>query len=353
VVAPDIEQLPLKRMPINSLLPSDSPRLQGLSFAHVHVLAEMWAALPPIIVHHATNRVIDGMHRIQAAVLRGESEVEARIYEGDERDAFVLAVRANIGHGLPLSLAERNAAASRIIALYPDWSDRAIASCTGLAPKTVAAVRRRRGEPQPAAGARRGLDGRTRPLSSSEGRLAAIRLMRERPNASLREIAEEAGIAPSTVMDVRNRLASGENPIPERRQGGLRELRQPSGEPKDAEPKDTEPKYDEPKDSAPAAPPHPVDLRPTPSARTLEAGLRIVRTDPSMRFSAAGRLLLRWLSAYPPGPAEWNQMVSSVPSHCAALVVDLARRSGDLLHEFARQLQERQGAAAELRKRVP
>lgn len=353
MVVPDVEQLPLKRIPINSLLPSDSPRLQGLNVTHVHVLAEMWAALPPIIVHHSTNRVIDGMHRIQAAVLRGESEVEARIYDGDERDAFVLAVQTNIGHGLPLSLAERNAAAARIIALYPDWSDRAIASCAGLAPKTVAAVRRRLGEPQQPQGTRRGLDGRKRPLSSSEGRLAAIRLMRERPNASLREIAEKAGIAPSTVMDVRNRLASGENPIPERRQGGLSALKAPNGEPKYGEPRDTEPKFGEPKDSVLAGHGHPVDLRPTPSPRTLEAGLRIVRTDPSMRFSAAGRLLLRWLSAYPPGPAEWNQMVSSVPSHCAALVVDLARRSGDLLHEFARQLQERQGEAAELRKRAP
>ncbi|TCO54025.1 ParB-like nuclease family protein [Actinocrispum wychmicini] len=317
MVAPDFDMMPLARMSIDSLLPADSPRLAGLDHAHVRVLAESPDELPPIIVHRSTGRVIDGMHRLQAAVLHGETEVAVRLYDGDEREAFVLAVQTNIVHGLPLSLADRNAAAARIVTLYPEWSDRAIASCVGLAPKTVGAVRRRSGELGSDPGVRRGLDGRKRPVSSLEGRLTASRLLRERPNASLREIAEAAGIAPSTAMDVRNRLASGQHPVPNRPRGAVN-------------------------DSSLARPRNQGHERPKPSAKTLEAALRVVRTDPSLRFNAAGRLLLRWLGAYPPGPVEWNQVVGSVPSHCVDLVVDLARRNADLLHEFAKELEERQ-----------
>jgi hypothetical protein len=158
----------------------------------------------------------------------------------------------------------------------------------------------------------------------------ASKLLRERPTASLRQIAEIAGIAPSTVMDVRNRLASGDDPLPERGNDDA----------------------DEMKVTVPAQR-RSADTRQVPSPESIGASLRIVRKDPSMRFNAAGRLLLRWLSAYPPGPAEWNQMVISVPSHCVDIVVELARRSGDLLHEFARQLQQRDGVEQELRKRVP
>lgn len=320
MTAPDLEKMPLMRMSVESLLPADSPRLQGLDLAHVRVLAESRDESPPIVVHRATRRVVDGMHRLHAAVLQGETEIDVRLFDGDERDAFVLAVQANIAHGLPLSLSDRNAAAERIITLYPEWSDRAIASCVGLAPKTVGAVRRRSGEPQPDLAARRGRDGRIRPVSSTKGRLAASRLLRERPDAPLREIAEAAGIAPSTAMDVRNRVASGQHPVPNRHHRNL-------------------------EDFSLARPASESHVRPKPSADTLEAALRVVRTDPSLRFNAAGRLLLRWLSAHPSGPAEWSHMVRSVPSHCTDLVVDLARRNADLLHEFAKDLEERESTA--------
>jgi hypothetical protein len=36
----------------------------------------------------------------------------------------VLAVQVNVTHGLPLSLADRKVAASRIIDCYPGWSNR-------------------------------------------------------------------------------------------------------------------------------------------------------------------------------------------------------------------------------------
>ncbi|RSM76801.1 hypothetical protein DMH04_36305 [Kibdelosporangium aridum] len=75
-------------MPVDSLLPADAPRLSGEGDAHVRLLAESEAILPPIVVHRSTMRVIDGMHRLYAAVLRGQKNVEVRFFEGDESDAL-------------------------------------------------------------------------------------------------------------------------------------------------------------------------------------------------------------------------------------------------------------------------
>ncbi|MFC7729983.1 hypothetical protein [Actinomadura keratinilytica] len=69
--------------------------------------------LPPILVHRRTMRVVDGMHRLRAARLQGRCEIGVRFVDGPDADVFVAAVRANIGHGLPLSLADREAAAAR------------------------------------------------------------------------------------------------------------------------------------------------------------------------------------------------------------------------------------------------
>jgi len=86
--------------------------------------------------------IIDGVHRVQAAILRGQKEIDAEFVDGSSEDAFVLAVRVNVDHGLPLSLADRKAAAERILDTHPDWSDRAIAAAVGLSHKTVGAIRR-------------------------------------------------------------------------------------------------------------------------------------------------------------------------------------------------------------------
>jgi hypothetical protein len=128
-----------------------------------------------------------------------------------------VAVEANVTHGLPLSLADRRAAAERIVTSHPHLSDRAIARTAGLGAKAVAAIRRRVAEtadgPQLQAGV--GRDGKVRPLNSLEGRSRAAERLAERPEASLREVARLAGISPATVSDVRRRLAAGEIPATE------------------------------------------------------------------------------------------------------------------------------------------
>ncbi|WP_241827324.1 ParB/RepB/Spo0J family partition protein, partial [Streptomyces graminilatus] len=129
------------KVPITSLRPSDSPRSAGEDPEHIRALAEFEAELPPIIVMPSTMQVIDGMHRLRATELRGANEIDVRFFEGEEKDAFVLAVESNITHGLPLGLGDRKEAAARILLSHPMWSDRAIGAATGLSAKTVGTIR--------------------------------------------------------------------------------------------------------------------------------------------------------------------------------------------------------------------
>ena len=158
------------RVAIAELGPADSPRRGGEDLGHVRLLAESGADLPPILVHRQTMRVIDGMHRLRAARLRGEPDIEVTYYDGDDAGAFIEAVRANVTHGLPLTLADRRAAALRILAANPEMSDRMVAGLTGLSPKTVGAARRSVGRQLPGSAYRLGQDGRWRPSRSAPRR---------------------------------------------------------------------------------------------------------------------------------------------------------------------------------------
>ncbi|MFD0855024.1 hypothetical protein ACFQ07_22475, partial [Actinomadura adrarensis] len=141
-------------VPITEILPADSPRLDGVDETHARVLADAESELPPILVHRATMRVIDGMHRLRVARLKGQNTVAVRFFEGPEDLVFALAVEANIAHGKPLSLQDREAAAARIVREHPEWSDRVIAGTSGLSSKTVGAIRRRAGADLPQVQAR-------------------------------------------------------------------------------------------------------------------------------------------------------------------------------------------------------
>jgi ParB-like nuclease family protein len=298
---------------IESLVAADSPRLSGENDDHVRVLAESDAVLPPLIVHRSTMRVIDGMHRLRAARLKGEHTVLVRFFDGDEDEAFLLAVKTNVTHGLPLTSADRNAAAKRIIEAQPEWSDRAIASATKLSAKTVAAIRARSTAEHPQLNRRRGRDGRVRPLNAAEGRRRAGELITARPDASLREIARAAGISPSTVRDVRDRLLAGEEPAPAQRNNRRT----------------------------------PQDDRETPEERLSEHNrdpvvlISRLRKDPSLRFNEGGRTLLRLLDAHPVERAEWRRLVDSVPAHCTNDMWSLAKQQAGRWREFAEWLNSR------------
>jgi hypothetical protein len=157
----------------------NSPRLSGENSEHTRRLAEVADPLPPIVVHRPTMRVIDGLHRVRAAQLRGEQTITVHFFVGDDDSAFLLAVEANMAHGLPLSLCERKAAAVRLIAMFPDRSDRSIAASAGISDKTVASLRSSAENPR--SNARIGVDGRSRPVDGADRRRRAARLLARQP----------------------------------------------------------------------------------------------------------------------------------------------------------------------------
>lgn len=306
------------------------------------MLADSEAELPPIIVHRPTMRVIDGMHRLHAALIRGSQRIDALFVDDtDGNDLFVLAVKANIAHGLPLTLADRQAAATRIVISHPQWSDRSIAKVTGLAAKTVRTIRQQtNGDAQPPH-SRVGQDGKVRPLSTAAGRKAAGEILSANPHASLRQVAKDAGISLGTAFDVRKRLLSGEDPVACRHSGPLSD-----GEPSDR-----------PED--PTGSPETDQAHDTASARRREARLaeqavvqdpsvimHMLMKDPSLRFTDSGRLLLRWLNSRGISLSDCEEMVESVPPHCTGTVADYARRVAESWALFAEQLERREKAMA-------
>jgi ParB-like chromosome segregation protein Spo0J len=315
------DQSTVVMVPISSLLPSDSPRLAGEHDGHSRALAESEATFPPIIVNRATMRVIDGMHRLRAAVLRGEDEIPAQFFDGDEVDAFALAVETNIAHGLPLSLADRRAAAARIVGSRPQWSDRAIASMTGLAAKTVVSIRRRSTEENPQSNSRVGRDGRVRPPNTTEGRRIASELMADQPDASLREIARAAGISLGTAHDVRKRIRRSEILTPSKRREGDQRRDQL--------------KHDEPANRHDSK----IVRRTTVTDRALI--LQSLKRDPSLRLTDVGRILIRLLQALAIDTNGWDRLTDNVPAHCTPMVSDAARACADAWQEFAEQLEGR------------
>ncbi|GLZ14922.1 hypothetical protein Acsp04_51570 [Actinomadura sp. NBRC 104425] len=309
-------------VPIDSLNPADSPRLAGENEEHIRALAEMDAVLPPILVHRRTMRVVDGMHRLRAARLQGRREISVRFVDGPDADVFVAAVRANIGHGLPLSLADREAAAARILSTHPQWSDRAIGEAVGLASTTVARIRRRRTDKDAQPDTRVGRDGRVRPINGAAGRRLAGKLFAEHPHASLREIAEMAGISPATAKDVRERLSRGEDPVPaklalaERKNTAAAHGRRPAARVVGR-------------------------LQRTERAPDTTQTLRKLLRDPSLRLNDNGRVLLRWLRARAVNIEEWESIEDKIPAHCVPLVADYALGLANEWARFAEILQQR------------
>ncbi len=287
-------------VPISALRPSDSPRLAGESDDHVRALAESDTVLPPVLVHRATMRVVDGMHRLRAASLRGEQTVRVQYLDCDEAEAFVLGVRANVTHGLPLSLADRRVAAMRIITSHPRWSDRAIAAAAGLSAKTVGAIRWCATGDSPQSHSRVGRDGRVRPLSGAEGRRQASALIAARPSDSLRQIASASGVSPGTVRDVRERMARGEDPVPPRQRQRDREA--------------------------------------TPVERSEDELVELLcrlKHDPSLRCTEVGRALIRLLGVNTLTERDRRGLLDAVPEHCRSTVAELAHACAKAWQDLA------------------
>ncbi|MGW1432317.1 ParB/RepB/Spo0J family partition protein [Streptomyces sp. NPDC002431] len=328
---------------VASLLPSDSPRLGGLRHDHVQVLAESDKELEPILVHRGTGRVVDGMHRLRAAILRGARDLPVRYVEGSSADLFVRSVEANTRHGLPLTLNDRKAAVVRILASHPHWSDRAIAAVSGVSPKTVGAARGRcssEESPHSKDGAdagnetaRIGRDGRARPVDIQQRREMVRLLLEERPQATLRDVAEEAGVSISTVHRIRRKAS--------------------------AHPTDTDRGQKSPPASSRSAAGgrehisavvvagqngqlRTVHERTEPPAKTARTHPRVgapLYRDPSIRFTDSGRALLRWLNDQSSELPTAKRLLASVPPHCMRAAAEVARHYAREWEQFAETLQ--------------
>ncbi|MEU5398168.1 transcriptional regulator [Streptomyces sp. NPDC005963] len=294
-------------VPVDQVTETLLVRVAGSSPDHVSALAQCPDDLPAILVHRPTMQVIDGVHRLRAAKLRGDATIGVQFVDGTEEDAFVLAVSANVTQGLPLTLADRTAAASRILASHPHLSDRLIASTAGLSTKTVAAIRRCSTGEMTQLNTRLGRDGKVRPLDASHGRTIASRAISNNPDLSLREIARIAGISVGTARDVRERMRRGEDPIPARHRLAA------GNRAENAE--NTAPGNNAGADNV---------TNGTPRA---ERGrfLLALRTDPSLRCSEIGRALLRLLDANTLDTAQWDRLAAAVPQRWSPVVADLAR----------------------------
>ncbi|MFE3499022.1 ParB/RepB/Spo0J family partition protein [Kitasatospora sp. NPDC059160] len=349
-------------MPLSVLRPGVALRGRGLDPEHVGFLASLDEALPPVLVRRADLRVIDGMHRVEAARQRGRAFIDVEFFDGTAHEAFLLAVEANARHGLPLSPADRRAAVERILVTHPQLSDRAIARLSGLGAKAVASARRRATAASPQLhtqpAARIGLDGRTRALDATQGRLRAADLMAEDPQASLRTVARLAGISPGTVADVRRRLGNGEGPVtvPAVVRGAGRPPAASSAGAGVAGPPDrSTPGARVPATTATAVT-VPVTTPPPPHADGHGRGAALpgpranllverLSRDPSLVLKEDGRRLLRLL--HRSAAADWPSLFAAVPPHCGGQVQRLARRYAAEWLEFARQLEAREAAAQE------
>ena len=120
---------------------TDAAWRRGLNRSHVAALSETPEAWPPIVVTRVGTTVLDGSHRVAAAKELGLATIQAVFFDGDLDRAFIEFLRLNRSHGLPLTLSERRDAARRLLDRDADRSDRWIAELCGLSPKTVGRVR--------------------------------------------------------------------------------------------------------------------------------------------------------------------------------------------------------------------
>jgi len=196
---------------------------------------------------------------------------------------FAVAVNAD-RHPIPID--DRKGHAAALLTEHPEWSTRRIAVASGLAPGTVG---RLRGAASPTE-VRISRNGRRRAVDTGRGRRIASDVLAAEPGISLREVARRAGVSPSTVRDVRNRM----------RQADRR--REPRPIASGCNP-------------ACPAPPRAV-------GHLLVAKLC---TDPTLRYTLTGRRLLAGLLAA--GAIEDSDLVELVrrlPAHCVALIAAAA-----------------------------
>jgi ParB-like chromosome segregation protein Spo0J len=317
-----------------------SARAAGVDDAHVDLLIQCPDPMPPIVVHRPSMRVIDGLHRFHAAQRLGRGDIEAELFDGTEAEAFALSVHLNVRHGLPLAHDERNAAAVRILAMQPNWSDRFVAGIAGLSHRTIANLRQCSTGPDVQLNGRLGRDGKVRPLDPANRRLRAAGFLTENPHLSLRELAQAAQISLATARDVRLRVRDGLDPVPDR----MRRRSQAQG-PDDEMPSAGQRRQPEASVFAPVPTRQGHGTRPpSPHAGDQSAAfdpiLQRLKKDPAIRFSESGRALIRHLVAAQFAVAHCGELLSVVPAHSLRTVAQIAQNNAAAWRRLAELVDE-------------
>jgi len=121
-----------------------SPR-EGVDETTVGIYASCFDQLPPVTVFWIEGRdgwwMVDGWHRLAAAKSLGLVEIEANEHQGSFDDALEFAYDANLKHGRPLTLAQRKDAARLKLRRHTVRSNNWIAQDCGIIPHTVIDLR--------------------------------------------------------------------------------------------------------------------------------------------------------------------------------------------------------------------
>lgn len=333
-----LEMLPEITIPVDSVITGYQLRKSGTDAAHVRMLADAAGSvrLPSILVQRHTSRIIDGMHRIEAARLRGERTISARLIDCTDAEALVLAIKSNTLHGLPLSRADRIASAKRVLAAHPDWSDRAVAGVAGLSAKSVVSLRNSPTGDARFSGKRLGRDGKRRPVVTGEGRQRAAEYLKAHPEASLRCVARETDVSIGTVHDVRDKLR-----------------RNLYSEPAKAARPDLRVVESKQQCSAVALPlPPPLVVPARVDAHNLQqlawsAISAKLTSDPTLRYTEGGRAFLRWMSTHSMQADDWREFVDAIPHRWLRDVSLIAAGMSEEWRLFAEDLRSRQETACD------
>lgn len=327
-----VDRLPVFRLPLSSLRPGFFLRQSGTDAAHVQLLADVASTgeLPAILVQKKSLRIVDGMHRIEAAKLRGEECIDARFVDCSDDEAFLLAVKSNTLHGLPLSRADRIAGAKRILEGHGDWSDRAVAAATGMSAKTIASLRRHSDGELKDLDKRLGRDGKWRPVTGIEGRKRVAEYLAVRPDASVREVARETDVSLGTVHDVRAKLRRGLDPTTVRQRSSQDLAANGSAG-------ETGRDWPSPRNGTSLHTRRPTSLAPSWSDISTK-----LANDPTIRYTENGRKFLRWMATRIMQPGEWKEFAEAVPAHWAKDISLVAETVSSAWLDFAEQLRATQ-----------
>lgn len=108
------QTLPIREL---VLIPELNPR-KSLCEETIIRYMESFPSLPPVRVQSKTNVVVDGFHRVEAAIRLGLESVPIKLEPIPDEELRMVAGLANAQHGQPLTRTERNAFAVALVRNY-------------------------------------------------------------------------------------------------------------------------------------------------------------------------------------------------------------------------------------------